>query len=224
MKAWVNKKYKQKIKRKKSKSKSRGKNSLKENKRCEVKQPSRKQVANVTVLKSPLDTTLYNPALRKINSSLRNSDLANDIAKFVENIRLEGSGTLSGRGRRSRMVSPNPEDEREDLTPGLSDEQVANEMANRAIIHAEQFKANVTAPKGKPTEIPVLSAVSNENDDDFFHITCHVDPSLKEKIERGKYVELEKLLPKDRNATEEKRMELVSKNGLTHFAPVQDKN
>ena len=36
------------------------------------------------------------------------------------------------------------------------------------------------------------------SDDDFFHLTCHIDPSLFHKIEKGEYVELEKLLPKDK--------------------------
>ena len=29
------------------------------------------------------------------------------------------------------------------------------------------------------------------------HIVCHVEPNLRQKIERGEFVELEKLLPKD---------------------------
>ena len=36
------------------------------------------------------------------------------------------------------------------------------------------------------------------SDDAFFHITCHVDPKLRRMIERGEFVELDKLLPKNR--------------------------
>ena len=35
------------------------------------------------------------------------------------------------------------------------------------------------------------------SDNDFFHLTCHIDPLLKRKIENGEYVDLDKLLPKD---------------------------
>ena len=35
------------------------------------------------------------------------------------------------------------------------------------------------------------------SDDDFFHLTCHIDQSLKKKIENGEFVDLDKLLPKD---------------------------
>ena len=95
---------------------------------------------------------------------------------------------------------------------------------DRAItLQAERFNANVSAPKGM---VPLINHDIETNDDDFFHITCHVDPSLKEKIERGEFVELERLLPKERGSfmDEERRMELVSKNGSTYFTPVQDRN
>ena len=31
----------------------------------------------------------------------------------------------------------------------------------------------------------------------FFHLICHIDPALKGKIERGEYVDLDKLLTKE---------------------------
>ena len=58
------------------------------------------------------------------------------------------------------------------------------------------------------------------SDDDFFHLTCFIEPSLIHKIERGEFVELEKLLPKDRNSysrgsTDENRLEWVQRDGGT---------
>ena len=35
------------------------------------------------------------------------------------------------------------------------------------------------------------------SDDEFFHLTCHVDVNLKSKIQRAEFVDLEKLLPRD---------------------------
>ena len=37
-----------------------------------------------------------------------------------------------------------------------------------------------------------------DNDDDFFHVTCHIELGLKENIECGEFVESERLLPKSR--------------------------
>ena len=37
-----------------------------------------------------------------------------------------------------------------------------------------------------------------DQDDEFFHVTCHIDENLKTKISRGEYVDLDKLLPKSK--------------------------
>ena len=69
----------------------------------------------------------------------------------------------------------------------------------------------MAAPKGKsivsnsnPSELEFHTVTEEiklrrllDTDDDFFHVTCHVDPQLKERIEAGQFIELEKLLPKD---------------------------
>ena len=60
------------------------------------------------------------------------------------------------------------------------------------------------------------------SDDDFFHLTCHIEPGLIAKIEKGEFVELEKLLPKDRSAftkggSEENRLEWVQRDGNTYL-------
>ena len=92
----------------------------------------------------------------------------------------------------------------------------AKQRANQTIIQAEKFKATVENPKGKDQLI---------TDDEFFHVTCHVDSALKLKIENGEYVELEKLLPKNRQDRDsEGRMNLVSKDGNTYFVPAQNNN
>ena len=58
------------------------------------------------------------------------------------------------------------------------------------------------------------------SDDEFFHLTCHLDPVLKSKIELGEFVELEKLLPKEKlDRANEGRMELVNKDGYSYFVP-----
>ena len=156
---------------------------------------------------------MYAPALNKNTQE----QLVNNISNFVEGIHLEESAKRSGCDNASIGDNVQPGTSRGDASVK------PNEMAaDKFIIQAEQFKANVAAPQG------TLSHPVYDNDDDFFHMTCHVDPTLKVKTERGESVELDKLLPKDRNAvsymSEDKKMELVSKNGLTYFAPVQDRN
>ena len=66
----------------------------------------------------------------------------------------------------------------------------------------------------------MLDMGNGVSDDDFFHLTCHIEPSLIHKIEKGEFVELEKLLPKDRlsghkNNHDESRLEWVQRDGGT---------
>ena len=58
-------------------------------------------------------------------------------------------------------------------------------------------------------------------------MTCHIDPIIKAKIQRGEFVELERLLPKAKTGAmveyeDESKMELVSKGGHTYFKPVKE--
>ena len=66
------------------------------------------------------------------------------------------------------------------------------------------------------------------SDDDFFHMTCHIDQNLKRKIEKGDYVDLDKLLPKDNNlfqgkiaSSNETKLEWVQSEGSTYLVPVK---
>ena len=127
-------------------------------------------------------------------------------------------------------------------------------MSRRLILEVEKFKANSATPKGKQNDkiidlMPEQAGANLEfdlehfkqmqnsnlefrrffdNDNDFFHVTCHLDLQLKQKIRRGEFVELERLLPQERNSfnwllTDEKKMEWVTKDGQTYLTAVQSK-
>ena len=55
----------------------------------------------------------------------------------------------------------------------------------------------------------------------FFHVSCHIDAALKVKIQIGEFVDLERLLPKNKRtgAGSENRMELVFREGKSFFVP-----
>ena len=105
-------------------------------------------------------------------------------------------------------------------------------VAEKQIVDAEHFKVNIMPPTGKSPEViqnmdqlfhsltQFLQKMANE-DDEFFHITCHVDVGLKAKIERGEFVELERLLPCDRlsKLSDDKALTLVNRDGNTYFVP-----
>ena len=91
----------------------------------------------------------------------------------------------------------------------------ARKRAERSIVEAEKFKEIIAEPPGEgqrrlSTHFEHGNLVTNQlstnyrfgggglSDDDFFHLTCHVDPTLTNKIEKGELIDLEKLLPKDK--------------------------
>ena len=119
--------------------------------------------------------------------------------------------------------------------------QETKRITDQAIIDSERFRAAVQKPSGNvntnikfnnpifpmgPSDIEQMKMqriLDNGDDDDFFHITCHIDPQLKTKIEQGQYVELAKLLHKHgMNDKEEGKMNIVNKNGVSYFVPVSD--
>ena len=199
---------------------------------------------NVTQsIKSPSDTTWYKPALKKVVETKQSNDLLNKITNFVESIRLETSQpedrlSTSGEDRRSSRREYYDEDRNVDQ---IVREESAREVADRTILEAEKFKAEIAPPQGivQPESIVTTSNLIHEmvtkqdlesllrkldTDDDFFHVTCHVEQSLKQKIEKGEFVELEKSLPKDKGADpfgyeDSNLLKVVSKEGHTYLTP-----
>ena len=66
-----------------------------------------------------------------------------------------------------------------------------------------------------------------DNDDDFFYVTCHLDASLKHKIIKGDFIDLERLLPKERGGfgllSNDCKLEWINKDGSTYLAPAAAK-
>ena len=229
-------------------------------------------------VKSPSDSTLYTPALKKLTAGINGKNQAdniiNKISNFVDEMRIESSRVSSAeKGTAAKRLVM---DEQQPSTSGgagvgrapdlpaqqpsganvdeVDEFRKAQERSDELLIQAEQFKARVSAPKGNNFVTPFnlsglrdkfitedgLAPVDEEiqwlrnfdQDDEFFHITCHVDPNLKAKIVRGEYIDLEKLLPKDRLGTmlggtvndEHSLFRFGLKEGQPFVAPATDSN
>ena len=181
------------------------------------------QDGNNNIIKSPSDTTLYTPALRK---GIEANSAVHKISEFVENIRLETQHTsLNSTGHKKQSEAKSKtagkhRAEQVDNPEEIDDEQLRNlehdeqnimfdemeedptdavkKLTDKVVLEAEQKKAILSAPKGMVVNKTVQMLRKLDNDDDFFHSTCHIDDSLRDKIERGQFVDLDKLLPKDR--------------------------
>ena len=222
----------------------------------ESQQRKRKNDQNGTNLltKSPSDTTLYSPALHRMN--VDDISLIDKISNFVESIRLDernrvrsrsskskshGKGTVenspvaatpSGDTRRvehastSRCGCNRSRSPRENLKGGcrsrsssLLPQPHTSEVTDQLLVQAEKFKAHIQAPRGNhsdflmpydyeklrskfvrpdglaPIDSEILFLRNFDQDDEFFHVTSQIDPSLRIKIERGDFIDLERLLP-----------------------------
>ena len=168
-----------------------------------------KNVVYHELIKSPSDTTLYAPAINKASmiNSTQMEQMMEKISDFVEGICLE----TQHRGASPQRVlnSPNSASHRSTPNRRIAEEREEKveevDQGRKLVIESEQFKAAVDPlAKGKgngkqqENEIDLVKRnfVEDYDDDNYFHLICHVDQSLKNRIERGEYIELEKLLPK----------------------------
>ena len=92
--------------------------------------------------------------------------------------------------------------------------QEARHKSSKAILTGEQFKISVNKPPGKESEETIRMggqyACELDVDDQFFHVSCHIDKTLRAKIEKGEFVDLEKLLLKNkfnRNTVQDNKLE-----------------
>ena len=121
-------------------------------------------------------------------------------------------------------------DERRSIDRQKEDDNIrgsegASSRAHRSILEVEKFKALIAEPTGN--NLTTGTDVSSKlTDDDFFHTLCHVEEGLVNKIEAGQYVDLEKLLPKDKTKRfgDETRLEWVHRDGGTFLVPAQEKD
>ena len=170
-------------------------------------------------------------------NSTQMEQMMEKISDFVEGICLE----TQHRGASPQRVlnSPNSVSHRSTPNRRIAEEREEKveevDQGRKLVIESEQFKAAVDPlAKGKgngkqqENEIDLVKRnfVEDYDDDNYFHLICHVDQSLKNRIERGEYIELEKLLPKRKShgSLDDSRLEWVTKDGMTFLTPVHDRD
>ena len=172
---------------------------------------NRRKVVKPTIPhKSPSDTTIY---------------------KFCEGVCIDSE---TRRDCTPQRMPEQPSDRRSSSSIGRPVEPDAKKAAENLIVDSEQYKANIHLPAGinfdHVDDRQIAQMLKQlEDDDDFFNITCHIDPQIKTKIEQGEFVDVEELLPKEPtgaggiiNIHDESKVELISKGDHTYFKPVKE--
>ena len=151
--------------------------------------------------------------------------------------RKSGSAVINAEKHKATVQAPT----------GNTNYQSMNEMTSQINLPMHQTLDTMPAQNAQVVNLPLLTQQdllldqnrqqqglqqgfpnigSGVSDDNFFHLTCYIDPSLIHKIEKGEYVELEKLLPKDKlnhNGGED-RLEWVQREGGTFLVPANREN
>ena len=201
-------------------------------------------IVNLPTMKSPSDTTLYAPALHRgitPNTGVVAKQLFNNsndtnllpVIDFADKLSIHDDNRTAPEPSGSRNQPPGRQERsksRESEGPVRDKLKEAKQLADQVVLDAERYKATLQPPKGNGNELHqdiktllsiLKSKCDDEGDDDFLHITCHVDQSLKEKIGRGEFVELDRLLPKSRNQimkNQDATMEVI-RNGTSYILP-----
>ena len=226
-----------------------------ENKTDLADDPSNKeqsQNTNITSkspIKSPSDSlTIYRPALNMINQRIppnrftynseasptlignniiqeRNSSKSefkvDEIDKILKSFRLDQQQEVVPGSSKTKTAAEKLQEERE---------AYAKEISSKAIIEAERNKAELIHPQGmsiKDINIPPnVQMTVVDTDDDFLHIVCHIEPQLVIKIQKGEFVELEKLLQKPEHLRyeEDSKKIVIEKEGERFCVPCKKEN
>ena len=145
----------------------------------------------------------------------------NQVANFVEAVRIEqhpeDMTTKEGHTLTRRPTGAGPSKLVTD-----DDLQQARICADNAVLEAEKFRTQVEQP-GNDNMNAIFNIGSGVSDDDFFHLTCHIEPNLIHKIEKGEFIELKKLLPKDKlgKGNDDNRLKWVQGDDGTFLVPVK---
>ena len=117
-----------------------------------------------------------------------------------------------------RRVTPSREQDAH--TAKRDREQQFQKEKEEMLKAAERSKLDLLRPTGGDDHLNIpLSCYDNQ----LFQSIAHVDDQLVKKIERGEYVELERLLHKVKVTSLNNKLEMVNKDGHSFLVPAGDK-
>ena len=168
---------------------------------------------------------INNGDLDKRSDDVANCKSSTDklIANFINQIRIGGNSSSDGQKTSSKVRSE--VHVRDHKKEEKSRAEKAREDAEDLLLQAERYKADL-APEGNDMYQKIKNLIDANNDDEFFHTICHIEPSIREKIKIGGFVELEKLLVRRKGSKprEDHQVEIVSKQGKTSIISSTDKD
>ena len=213
--------------RKEKKSRKRRRH---EKRRAKREAKRRRESSKFTSKGSPSVETMYTPAVNKIDrprlspqvtTPVRLTDVTHGAARVH---RMHANNSITG----SSSSSSNSDSSSSETDEAEERDRNIHRAAEQLIVDSEKFKAAATAlPEGINIDRIKIGNYNYNDDDNFMVSTCHVEPSLIEKIELGKAIALSKLINKslkDEREETELKMELLNRDGQCYWSAVKDKD
>ena len=193
-------------------SRNRGTHKTSKERNAQLKSPSDTTLYK-QALRKLVEGKVTSPSNRINQNQSRKSSLVDQVSNFIAGVRagMERDEVVRHRSRsasrwreRSQTRDPprnaNRRNEDENQHDDLPEVRQATELADQMVLDAEKFRATVNAPQKGITEggteylselINAVKKITDNDDDDYFHVTSHLDKGLKLKIQAGDFVELE---------------------------------
>ena len=165
----------------------------------------------------------------------------NAFSVFAEKELREAAAAKQG--DRDRTLQSKHGDHGQDKEPSRPKKSAQEERADHMLQEAEASKARVYGVKGRTeddidfclNQIRILQKGDRGDkdldslgctvmDDNYMLVASHVDMQLKQKIWDHEYIDLARLLRKDKvGSDEEQKMVMVNKGGMSYWVPFSDK-
>ena len=193
-------------------------------------------------IKSPSVDTIYVPAVKKltpgneyqgvvadyqrsqiekqIGRGDQNNQVSEDTNSSIDNI-LTGIRNSVQEVEENEAPQGKPVQRRLDYEEAIDLAEPApgpsvQDQARERIINAEKFKAQIEAPRGIDLDAKIL------DDDDLMFVSCNVEENTIEKVEKGKFFEMDRFLNKPdeiNDQNDEQKMVLVNRGGWSAWEP-----
>ena len=196
--------------------------------------------------KQASETTIYKRAVRQEVPRMENK-----IEQFISDTRKVVEKNLSGKNSTSSEEMMDTSDEGGNVTllhteyivdneAGPSKDHrfssqpkqaktplTAEEEADQMVRDAERSKARLLEVPSEYDHLASLQLNISMMDQDYQMLDSHVEDQLKKKILCFKYVDLSKLLMRNKGSgvrETEQRLEIINRNGMMYFSPVSDRD
>ena len=202
---------------------------------------------NPSKLSSKSEVTIYDNALRDetskrfSSSSEEEVDMGNGKMEMLQ----EREESPHAENLIDKLISENrppPGDFRGNGQRFVEDEQRPSTSAGHASSTAgrnrQEDRADLIIKEAEKAKAKIFSAPGKNNvefdlsrdfvhsmmvDDQYMVVAAHVDEQTRGKISKGEYIDFAKLIPRDRAMAQgDQRMQMVFRNGMAYWAPVQD--